>query len=162
MRRSVKIHDREGSDREGLWKIIKKVRRFASLLRDAVPVSQLVCNCQFVVFRPAWRPSSSTPPRAKGKARAVEEPEEEWRNLAGGEAEAGSPPITAQMPSNERRRVLCPGPVPHRRLHSFAGGEAEAGSPPITAQMPSNERRRVLCPGPVPHRRLHSCQLPPS
>ena len=102
------------------------------------------------------------PPRAKGKARAVEEPEEEWRNLAGGEAEARSPPITAQMPSNERRRVLCPGPVPHRRLHSFAGGEAEAESPPITAQMPSNERRRVLCPGPVPHRRLHSCQLPPS
>ena len=36
----------------------------------------------------------------------------------GGEAEAGSPPITAQMPSNERRRVLCPGPVLHRRLHS--------------------------------------------
>ena len=61
-------------------KIIKKVRRFVSLLRDAVPVSQLVCNCQFVVFRPAWRPSSSSTPRAKGKARAVEEPEEEWRN----------------------------------------------------------------------------------
>ena len=72
MRRSVKIHDREGSDREGsdregLWKIIKKVRRFASLLRDAVPVSQLVCNCQFVVFRPAWRPSSSTPPAPRAR-----------------------------------------------------------------------------------------------
>ena len=52
----------------------KKVRRFVFLLRDAVPASQLVCHCRLqarvaalVVFHP---------PRAKGKARAVEEPEE--------------------------------------------------------------------------------------
>ena len=41
--------------------------------------------------------------------------------FTGGEAEAGSPPITAQNPDAFERTMPgahCPGVVPHRRLHS--------------------------------------------
>ena len=103
---------------------------FVFLLRDAVPGSQLVYPCQFVVYRPAWRlSSSSTPPRqgqgeGGGGARGVEE-------LTGGEAEAGSPPITAQMPSNERCQVRI-ALAPSRTVASTLVSCRQAGARPAT------------------------------
>ena len=74
-------------------------------------------------------------------------------DFAGGEAEAGSPPSTAQMPSNERRQVriaLTPSRTVASTLVSCRPDAFERTTP------------GAHCPGAVPHRGLHSCQLPPS
>ena len=62
-------------------------------------------------------------------------------DFAGGEAEAGSPPSTAQMPSNERRQVRI-ALAPSRTVASTLVSCRQAGARPVTPQREKKEKEQ--------------------
>ena len=100
---------------------------FVSPLCDAVSASQLSLSSA----GPHGSPRRLPPPPRQGQGEGGGGARGGVEEFAGGEAEAGSPPSTAQMPSNERRQVRI-ALAPSRTVASTLVSCRQAGARPAT------------------------------